>query len=749
MKTKNLLKKAFLLLALMGGATSAWADTAILSWNMGTNGADASSANSITGASGCAAVGFTIAITGNTGKNWTSGNGSVTYNTVSYKTLKNSNGAQNTITCPSGKVATHIDFYAVTNHESTKGKLSEIDGTSCSDDVNSLQDYSNPTVISKDIDNKASFTFTFSTKQVCFIAVVTYTDAAEDVVAEPSILLDGSSLTMPCVTVGATVHYTLDGSEPTASSPSYSSAITLDNSCTVRAKAFKGANNEYSSEIVKRECYVSHASVDGYITALGYNGGTVDGDVWTAPDFSITNNVEGRGINYANLAGAQDGFKLNHTDSYTIQPSEDVKVTKIVVVGKSWLQGDAGNAATIAFDGFAPASGTFFDYLTDDETYVKTVEFTPSTEQTYGQSITMRPGNNQLGAYIEVYGTKRSVPADGKYNIAATWDFSTSAAQSASGTIGTSGSYPLKATNGKSIITYVGGSSDTYDSSNGYLKHGGASSATRYFILPITSNGTLGVTTKTNNGTFTIKKAANTTTTWKDATEFDPAVTITTTADGTEVTGEITYDANNPYLIIGFSSKLYTQKITWTPSVESVTLTTSANMAGWRAFYDASNGYTLDANTKAYIATDVNDGVVKMKPINDVPSGTPVILKTTSSADNYKMTLTKASLEPYEDLGNLLSWTTDAVDSKYRLGYGDEGVGFYPYSGTPSSGAVILNVPSNQARSLRIVFGGEITDINEVKTEVKAAKEGKFIENGKLVIFKNGKKFNAAGAKLY
>ena len=175
-------------------------------------------------------------------------------------------------------------------------------------------------------------------------------------------------------------------------------------------------------------------------------------------------------------------------------------------------------------------------------------------------------------------------------------------------------------------------------------------------------------------------------------------------------------------------------------------LTTTANMAGWRAFYDADQGYTLDANTTAYVATEENGGTVTMTPLaGGVPSGTPVILKTTSSADSYKMTLTKESLEPYEDLGNLLTWETSAVSNKYRLGYGAEGVGFYPYSGTPSSGAVILNVSSNQARSLRIVFGGEITDINEVKTEVKAAKDGKFIENGKLVIFKNGKKFNAAG----
>ena len=219
--------------------------------------------------------------------------------------------------------------------------------------------------------------------------------------AAPTITQTGSSVTLECATDGATIYYTIDGSEPTTSSATYSTAITLTNSCTVRAFAKKGDD---ASDIVKKDCYVSHSSVEKYLTSLGYNGGTVDGDVWTGTNFTITNNVATRGINYVNLAGSQDGFKLNHTDSYTIQPSEGIKVTKLVVVGKTWLQGIAGNAATIAFDDWTPASGTFFDYLTDGETYVKTFEFTPSTEQTYGQAITMRPGNNQVGAYIEVYG---------------------------------------------------------------------------------------------------------------------------------------------------------------------------------------------------------------------------------------------------------------------------------------------------------------------------------------------------------
>ena len=148
--------------------------TAILSWYMGENGTAATAANSITGASGCAAEGFTITITGNAGKNWSYGNGDITYKGVIYKTLKNSNGAQNTV-LPEGQYAHKVEFYATTNADDGNGKLSEFNGTSCADIVTSVQNYANPTKITKEFTTGVnSFTFTFNTKQVCFIAVVTH-----------------------------------------------------------------------------------------------------------------------------------------------------------------------------------------------------------------------------------------------------------------------------------------------------------------------------------------------------------------------------------------------------------------------------------------------------------------------------------------------------------------------------------------------------------------------------------------------
>ena len=244
----------------------------------------------------------------------------------------------------------------------------------------------------------------------------TITRPSADDVSNPVITQSGTSVTITCGTDGATIYYTTDGSTPTSSSTAYSAAFAIDNPCTVRAIAIKGEN---ASSIIVKDCYVSHASAKA---VLGYNGGSASGDVWTSTDgeYVLTNNVADRGIGYVDLAGSQDGFKLNHTDSYTLKISDNIKVTKIVVVGKSWLKGSAGNASTFAIDGFTPASGSFFDYV--DETYVKTIEFTPESELGYGATLTLRPGSNQLGAYIEIYGEEYASSVT-TYDAPVTWDF--------------------------------------------------------------------------------------------------------------------------------------------------------------------------------------------------------------------------------------------------------------------------------------------------------------------------------------
>ena len=57
-------------------------------------------------------------------------------------------------------------------------------------------------------------------------------------VAPVSITISQGVATLSCATSGAAIHYTLDGSYPAASAPSYGSPISLSNPCKVRAAAY-------------------------------------------------------------------------------------------------------------------------------------------------------------------------------------------------------------------------------------------------------------------------------------------------------------------------------------------------------------------------------------------------------------------------------------------------------------------------------------------------------------------------------
>ena len=312
-----------------------------------------------------------------------------------------------------------------------------------------------------------------------------------------------------------------------------------------------------------------------------------------------------------------------------------------------------------------------------------------------------------------------------------TWTFPSS------GSLSTNGNeYTIKDTENTKDLIFVGGSSAGYKSGN-YLDPGGAttkngSTWTRYFILNITSSGKITFKSNTGNpGTYNIfqyesKDFATAVGADGSSIKGTPTTTVTTTTSNLEVQSS-TIDINNgAYLFVTFPTKIYTEKVVWTPASNYITLTTTDNMAGWRAFNPDGQGYTLDDNTTAYIveAVPVNNSVALVKTSNDgknVYPNTPVILYTTSAADSHKMTLTAADIDNYSGTGNLLKVTTaaEAISNKYRLGYksGDgNGVGFYPYSAaSAAAGIVYLDVDSSNSARLSIISGedGETTGVNE------------------------------------
>ncbi|MBQ8064178.1 MAG: chitobiase/beta-hexosaminidase C-terminal domain-containing protein [Prevotella sp.] len=582
-------------------------------------------------------------------------------------------------------------------------------------------------------------------KQLMVKITFTYVQTKVVTVA-PTITLTGNSVTLASTTEGATIYYTTDGSTPTTSSAVYDGSFEISNSCTVRAFAQK---EDVASNVVMRECYVTHSDA---LAVLGYNGGTLDSDskVWTSTDGQYILTDESwtesnkRTIGYANLAGSQDGFKLNHTDYYTLKVGEDIKVTKIVVVGKSWLKGSAGNASTLAFDGFTPASGSFFDNV--DETYVKTVEFIPESELNYGATITMRPGNNQLGAYIEVYGVKRSGPAEPVTGETITEVATINSDGTASSTVTPSGNASIITTSGNTTSA-ISKTCLKLESSAGVITialPSSVSSASVTLLASVSSATSSSI--KVNNGTAFVPS-------WSGSSSAGYTATI----DITE------YAGSNVTISKGSGTVNVAQiTVTYSTGVEGqVDLTTTANMAGYRAFYDAENSYTVDENTKVYVATANSATKVTLAEYanNNIPAGTPVILKTSADAESdgtFKMTLTKDNtVADFSGINELKASTAGQnLGTVYRLGFGEDGVGFYKYT-TSSAAAGIVYVENvsggSGARSLTLDFADEATGIgaslmnsergnSEVYNlngqRVMNPAKGLYIVNGRKVVIK-------------
>ena len=78
----------------------------------------------------------------------------------------------------------------------------------------------------------------YSSEQLCFTSTATVS-VGSYTVADVTFSYSGNVLTMSSATEYATIHYTLNGTEPTAESPVYTSPLTMTRNCTVKAVAVK------------------------------------------------------------------------------------------------------------------------------------------------------------------------------------------------------------------------------------------------------------------------------------------------------------------------------------------------------------------------------------------------------------------------------------------------------------------------------------------------------------------------------
>ena len=185
---------------------------------------------------------------------------------------------------------------------------------------------------------------------------------------------------------------------------------------------------------------------------------------------------------------------------------------------------------------------------------------------------------------------------------------------------------------------------------------------------------------------------------------------------------------------------------------------------GSNCFTTFASPYPLDltsdtqtANSfKAYRASAVNNETVTFKDdVNqNVQANTGVLLKGTANAVvTIPVVASGTALADNALLVNASGNTFDATANTTYYGMNKDSDPLTFGTFNPSTVAIpankaYLTITTLTSREISVVFG-DITGVENVEAASEAkAKEGKFIENGKLVIVKNGQKFNAAGQQV-
>jgi len=175
----------------------------------------------------------------------------------------------------------------------------------------------------------------------------------------------------------------------------------------------------------------------------------------------------------------------------------------------------------------------------------------------------------------------------------------------------------------------------------------------------------------------------------------------------------------------------------------------------YSTFYDSEKKYQLPAGTEAYVA-ELNTNELLMTKIAEngqvIPAGNAVILK--SEAASVDLIATDDAPVSFSATNHLhgVDSKTDAPANCYVLsGHSTDnsvtGVGFYEFTGKIPAHKAYLTISGGAAyapKKLRFVFNNEqqATGIDNAADGIMSEKR---IEDGQLVIIKNGVRYNAQG----
>ena len=197
------------------------------------------------------------------------------------------------------------------------------------------------------------------------------------------------------------------------------------------------------------------------------------------------------------------------------------------------------------------------------------------------------------------------------------------------------------------------------------------------------------------------------------------------------------------------------ERYTWTlEEVESLPLSIAAESY---TSFSSPVPVTIPDNCYAYIATSKGTGVINMtKVTGNVPANTGLIISTNGVAQDLDFTICTTD-NPTDVSGNKLvaNVAADNVSKADNYFFGQVS-GNYVFTKLSGDGdyytlpghKAYLNLGGNAAR-LSINWGGDdATGLMELNNENIKLNDGKYYQNGKIVIIKNGIRYNLSGQTL-
>jgi hypothetical protein len=160
------------------------------------------------------------------------------------------------------------------------------------------------------------------------------------------------TVSLSCSTDGATIYYTIDGSNPTITSTPYSSAIDIEVTTTVKAIAFKEGMNDSG---ILTAMYV--------LRPVTPTADTVAGEILKGTEITLETDTEGAEIWYT-TNGNEPAKNGAESTKYTTKITINVATTiKAVAVKEGWDNSEiltiAYTISKVATPTASPAAGTF------------------------------------------------------------------------------------------------------------------------------------------------------------------------------------------------------------------------------------------------------------------------------------------------------------------------------------------------------------------------------------------------------